>query len=199
MQKSGRINLSLKLIFIYLSILLFSFDILAQKDTTARILTQDTIQPVPAKVHSPRKAAFYSMALPGLGQAYNKKYWKIPIIYGLGGTLGYFIGFNNKLFVDLKVSVEAKLNQTPDLDPYPRLSLESAKLNRDFSKRNRDFLIILTVLLYGLNIADAVVDAHLKSFDVKDDLGFRIEPKTQYVWNQPYTSLAFTIDINKKK
>lgn len=138
---------------------------------------QDTITPPKKIKHSPSKATLFSAILPGLGQAYNKKYWKIPILYAGAGVLGYFIYFNNQRHLSFKDSYYAKTyNYAPDLDPHPRLSLESVILNKNYFQRNRDFLVIISTLIYGLNLVDANVDAHLKDFDLSDDLSLKFEP-----------------------
>ena len=171
----------------FLFFLTFSLASLAQEDSISTP-KEEKAQIIPSKKikvdslpHYPSKAALYSTILPGLGQAYNKKYWKIPIIYGLGGTLGYFIGFNNNRYLEFKASFEAKLDGRPEDDPRPFLSETAAQRNRDYFKRNRELLVILTILLHGLNIVDATVDAHLKSFDVGDDLAIKLEPNLEQV------------------
>jgi hypothetical protein len=146
-------------------------------------------------VHSPKKATLYSAILPGLGQAYNKKYWKIPIIYGGFTAFGYFIGWNNKNY---KTSSQAYKDFTDD-DPgtdsfmdlaeikYYDLNNPSAVANlkknlirsQDYFRRNRDLLIIITFAFYGLNMIDASVDAHFFNFDISDDLTLHLEPAIQ--------------------
>lgn len=152
------------------------------------------------EIHSPKKAAVYSAILPGLGQAYNKKYWKIPIIYAGFGTLGYFIGWNNGNYQTLKLAYSDLTDGNPDTDSY--LDLEAAKyydldnesernqfengLNKqkNYYRRNRDLLIISTVGFYALNIIDASVDAHLFDFDISEDLSFNWQPAMRNVDDQ---------------
>lgn len=177
------------LILFFIFFIFFYIEATAQRDSLTLEQIQDSLQLSKRKakkksslsedtlLHSPSRAALYSAILPGLGQAYNKKYWKIPIIYGLGGTLGYFIGFNNNLYLEFKSSVEAKTLRDGEGDPRPFISTQSAIRNRDYFKRNRELLILLTLLLHGLNVVDATVDAHLKSFDVSDELAIKIEPQ----------------------
>ncbi len=130
--------------------------------------------------HSPRRAALYSAVLPGLGQAYNGKPWKIPIIYGGFITMGYFIIRNDdryRFFLRAEEAVRrGEANPLEGLaggryDDGGRLSLE-----RDRYRRDRDFMIILTAGLYGLNIMDAIADAHLIEFDINPDLSMDIKP-----------------------
>jgi len=152
------------------------------------------------EIHSPKKAAVYSAILPGLGQAYNKKYWKIPIIYAGFGTLGYFISWNNKNYKVLKLAYSDLVDGNPDTDSY--LDLDAAKyydldnesernqfengLNKqqNYYRRNRDLLIISTVGFYALNIIDASVDAHLFDFDISEDLSFNWQPAMRSVDDQ---------------
>jgi len=174
-------------------------------DLKAQIVEADTVVAVteiPAKdtvevVHSPRKATIYSALLPGLGQAYNKKYWKIPIIYAGFGTIGYFIKWNNdnyKLFrtgynhlVDGDpetqdyLLIEAVRRNNYDLDnPNQYNNLRTALLRQqDYYRRNRDLLFISFIAFYGLNIIDASVDAHLFDFDISDDLTFNWQPSVK--------------------
>ena len=149
--------------------------------------------PVEAEeVHSPKKATIYSAVLPGLGQAYNKKYWKIPIIYAGFGTIGYFIGWNNGFYSTYKLAYSDLTDDDPTTDSY--LDLEATQYydledptdfnnfksglskQQDYYRRNRDLLIIGMVAFYGLNIIDASVDAHLFDFDISEDLTLNWQP-----------------------
>ncbi|MDO8951102.1 MAG: DUF5683 domain-containing protein, partial [Draconibacterium sp.] len=155
--------------------------------------TQISEVPVDAeKIHSPKKATIYSAILPGLGQAYNKKYWKIPIIYAGFGTIGYFIGWNNGFYSTYKIAYSDLTDGNPDTDSY--LDLEATKYydldnSTDFNnfksglskqseyyRRNRVLLIISMVGFYGLNLIDASVDAHLFDFDISEDLTLNWQP-----------------------
>lgn len=172
--------------FFFFGICLFgSPSLLAQRNDSLTIQLEDTLNLKDLKEYSPSTAALYSAILPGMGQAYNRRYWKMPIIYGLGATLGYFIYVNNGIFLDFRDSFFAKRDGFPENDPFPQISSQTAELNRDVFRRNRDLLMILSVLLYGLNIVDATVDAHLRSFDVSDELSLHLEPSWDSFMNQP--------------
>ncbi len=138
----------------------------------------ENIKVVDTLAHNPRKAALYSAVLPGLGQIYNKKYWKPPIIYAGIGTLIYFIDHNNKYYKDLKQGL-IHLNDTI---PYNlkyfdfELSKDQLQSGKDLYKRWRDLSIILTGGLYVLQIIDATVDAYLFDWNVGEDISLRIEP-----------------------
>jgi len=140
-------------------------------------------QPVPDSVlekrHSPTKATIMSACLPGLGQIYNKKYWKVPIIYAGFGVLSYIIVFNTNYYLTYKSAYiesyngDSAGNYSDIVKKYPQESILSA---REYYRRNLEITIIFTAILYALNIVDAAVDAHLFTYDIKKDLSFRIEP-----------------------
>jgi hypothetical protein len=136
--------------------------------------------------HSPRKAAFRSAVLPGWGQIYNKKYWKLPIVYGaLGVSAGVFI-YNVKNYRELRFAYKAKvLAAGPTFDStmynqlqskFIRFPAEDLRYYRDEFRRNIDYSVLAFILLWGLNVVDATVDAHLKTFDVSPELGLRFKP-----------------------
>jgi hypothetical protein len=130
------------------------------------------------KTHSVRKAALFSTALPGLGQAYNKKYWKIPIIYAGFGVLGYLVYSNRAEFIkyrDAYIYV-ANGDTTPYDNPYINFNETQLKSGMDYYRRNRDLTSIITGLWYILNILEAYVDAHFFDYDISDDLSMRLSP-----------------------
>lgn len=149
-----------------------------QKATVSADTLPDKKQSKPAKYHSPAKATWMSAALPGLGQIYNRRYWKPPIIYaGLAVSLYFLIDSQNK-FIIARNSLRARLG-VPGFQVHPKYQSYSAdqiQSDRDFFRNNRDYSIIAITAIYALNILDAVVDAHLKSFDVGEDLSLRIKP-----------------------
>lgn len=134
------------------------------------------------KKHTPAKAALLSAALPGMGQAYNKKYWKIPIIYAGFAGLGYWIGHNTKNYKTFREAYRLRIDDDSlTIDRFTeQYSSGDLKILKDFYKRNLDLSVILTIVWYSLNIIDAAVDAHLFEFDVSDNLSMRIEPHWQY-------------------
>lgn len=140
----------------------------------------DTIK---KKKHSPKLAMLMSTALPGLGQAYNKKYWKIPVVYAGLGALGY-LSYRNGNYYNTFKRTYADLLATGNTDTTAYLygvefnlyGLESAK---NYYRRYRDMYTIFTVGFYLLNIIDANVDAHLYDFDISDDLSLKISPSAE--------------------
>jgi hypothetical protein len=141
----------------------------------------------------PIRAALLSAMLPGLGQAYNKQYWKVPIVISGVVVFGHFIDYNNKIYHSLRNA--AKLEAiSPDLNPYNGIitSQEALIRNRDNFRRNRDFLMILGSAFYLFQIVDAHVSAHLDEFNVNDNLAIGIEPSIQ---STPLFSQAIGLSI----
>lgn len=149
--------------------------ILAQvKDTIPKIETK-TENP---KYHSPKKAAIMSALLPGLGQAYNKKYWKIPVIYAGFAGLIYSLNYNQTKYIKYRDAYKYRIDNDPaTIDNYVGIYRDNDlfTLQKAYN-RYRDLSVIGTTLLYLLNIIDASVDAHMFTFDVGDNLSFNIHP-----------------------
>jgi hypothetical protein len=127
----------------------------------------------------PMKAALLSAVLPGAGQAYNRKYWKVPIVYAGVGGFAYAIRFNHGIYQDFRNALIVNLDGDPSTEnvfPFDNYDNNGLRRVRDAYRRYRDLSMILGVVFYGLNIADAVVDAHLRDFDVSDDLSLRVLP-----------------------
>ncbi len=146
-----------------------------------------------------------SAILPGLGQAYNKKYWKMPIVYAaLGGSI-YGISFNNSKYQLYKnaylLRIDGDPNTVDDFDPsaggaevYTEGQLRTLQ---DYYRNNRDLSVIVTAVVYAVNILDAYVDAHLFYFDVSDDLSARWMPQKIYDPSQrkSYPGLQLTLEF----
>jgi len=131
--------------------------------------------------HSPHKATFYSAILPGLGQIYNQKYWKIPIIYAGFGGLIYYTNYNNYVYNKYKDLYEVRLRidsgEELEMDPiYANYTAASLKRAKDTWRRYRDLSIIGIGLFYVAQIIDADVDAHFFDYDMSEDLSMRWEP-----------------------
>lgn len=160
------------------------FKSIAQVDS----LSTDSLIVIPSKEnvktkktlsrHSPKKALILSLALPGAGQIYNRKYWKLPIVYGGLGALGYLSVYNGRRYTCYRRSYLAMV----DSDPLtvntcdPNLSQSEMKLLRDNYQRFYEFSVVGMVGFYLLVAADAFVDAHLMDFDISDDLSLKIKP-----------------------
>ncbi len=124
---------------------------------------------------NPRKASLLSAILPGAGQIYNEKAWKVPIIYAGLITDLYFIGYNNSRYQVFREALKANDRGVPT--GFPNLNREGLVRNIDYWRGNRDLCYIVLVGIYALNIVDANVDAHLSGFDISDNLTMKIEPK----------------------
>ncbi len=149
------------------------------KDTGLHIVKGDTIKSVPN--HDPAKATLRSLILPGWGQAYNREYWKIPIVYGAIGTVAGFFIYNNTWYKRTKRAFEIRVNNDSASFPLiePRLqplSAQSLQLYRNAFRRDRDYSALYFVIAWGLNVADATVFGHLKDFNVSEDLSLKINP-----------------------
>jgi len=145
------------------------------KTITSKPSTTDSIK---VKLHSPKKAAWMSAALPGLGQIYNKKYWKLPVIYVGFGVIGY-LGYNYYTkFNKYKDTYLVRSGvDTTSTDYFPEiLSKDLLYENWNYYRRNFELTCIVGSLFYILNIIDASVDGHLYKFDISDDLSLKIEP-----------------------
>ena len=121
----------------------------------------------------PAKAAFYSAVLPGLGQAYNKKYWKIPLVYAAIGTGVYFYVDNNKQYNRVRDAYKRRLSGFEDDEFQGRLTNDGLREAQKSFRRNKELSLLVTVGLYALNIIDANVDAHLLQYNVDDNLSFK--------------------------
>ena len=129
--------------------------------------------------YNPTKAGLYSAVLPGLGQYYNKKYWKIPIVWGAVGTGVGIVVYNDKQYRRYRTAFLAELNGQPhEFDDLPYVDATVLGNTQDRAKRQRDYAIAITGVLYILNIVDAVVDAHL--YDQKKDPDLAIKPTIIY-------------------
>ncbi len=182
-------------------------------DTTKPFIPGDSLpkvaEPIPnaaevqavMRTHSPRKAAIRSAILPGLGQIYNKKYWKVPIVYAALGVSGGVFVYNLTNYGDLRFAYKAKIAaqaNPPDSSFYPKIKPELLPLDpnalrsyRDEFRRNIDYSVLVFILLWGLNILDATVDAHLKGFDVTPDLGLKFKMGPSQMAGTTGVSLVF--------
>lgn len=136
--------------------------------------------------NSPRKALLYSAAFPGFGQIYNRRYWKLIVIYGGGALLGLEMNRQHQRFLQFRDEF-VKKSQDPNYEAVFNLTAENLKTIKDQAKRDRDFMIIMSVLVYGLQMVDANVDAHLMDFDLDENLSFRLQPTME---SSPFSNFA---------
>ena len=144
------------------------------KSEKKSIIAHDSV-----KIHSPKKAAWMSAALPGLGQIYNHKYWKLPIIYVGFGVIGY-LGYDYYTkFSHYKSSYLVRSNiDVTKTDYFPEISSKDILYqNLTYYRRNFELTCIFGTLFYALNIIDATVDAHLYHFDISENLSMNVKPE----------------------
>ncbi len=156
---------------------------------------------------SPKKAVIYSAIFPGLGQIYNQKYWKLPIIYGGFVGVSYAVTWNNSHYQDYFGAYKDILDDNPETNswhnfvPYGQ-DPEGIDKNwftgvlkdrKNYFRYYRDLSVIIGVALYGLTIVDAYVDAQLFEFDMSPDLSLRIEPELMKTNNRSYFADSFGI------
>jgi Family of unknown function (DUF5683) len=159
------------------------------------------------RVYNPRKAALRSAILPGWGQFYNRKYWKLPIVYGALGISGGVFVYNLQTYRDTRFAYRVKYNMRvlrtdsllfsqikPELQG---IAEESLRAYRDRFRRDIDYSALFFVILWGLNVVDASVDAHLKAFDVSEDLSLQFRPGHSEMADTNGFSLV--LHIGKKK
>lgn len=131
--------------------------------------------------------------MPGLGQAYNNQYWKIPIIYGGGIIIGHYIRYNHEIYHEFRNALIAEVDGNDlTVNPY-EFSTEAIKRQRDAFRRNRDLLILIAGAFYVLNIVDANVSAHLNEFDVNEKLSLKVSPSIE---STPLFSQAVGISLS---
>lgn len=146
--------------------------------------------------NSVKKATTLAMICPGAGQLYNKSYWKVPIVVGAFATMGYVIDWNARGYKRYRTAYNQVVNGQPD-EFEGRYSAEYLKNMKDNFRRNRDLCIILTGALYLLNVVDAHVDAHLKDYDISDDLSVRLEPTVfqNYASRNGYYGVGMSLKV----
>jgi hypothetical protein len=149
----------------------------AAADTT--VAKKDSVKPKPE--HSPRKATIRSAMVPGWGQAYNKKYWKIPIVYGALGTAAGFFIYNRKEYIDARDAYRNMMdgdntNNNLIKPKFQPVDPEAVRQYRIAVRQYVDYSVLAFIILWGLNVVDATVDGHLKAFEVNDNLSLHINP-----------------------
>ncbi len=151
----------------------------------------DAISGHPEPGHSPAKATLFSTMLPGLGQIYNHRYWKVPVIYGGLATAAYSLEFNNRQYSRFRTAYNYASDQDDSTVPEVNQPAAALKNYRDAYRRNRDLSFIMIIGVYALNIIDANVDAHFYDFDIGDNLALKVEPMTSFAYGTG-PNLSFT-------
>ncbi|OJU26628.1 MAG: hypothetical protein BGN92_04800 [Sphingobacteriales bacterium 41-5] len=171
--------------------------LLNAKDTLVRpaeenpaLKETDSIKLKNPNYRNPRTAALRSAVLPGWGQLYNNKWWKVPIVYAVMGGTAWFFFDNRNIYKELRLGYKVAYNisQFGDSTGYDKIKeirvkqavdggwLNELKAERDAYRKNVDYSFVYFFLAWALNVVDATVDAHLSSFDISPDLSFKIQP-----------------------
>lgn len=173
-----------RLLILLLMSIVLSSNAMAQEETRQATSVQEQDETSLIKKHNPKKATIYSAVLPGLGQAYNKKYWKIPIVYAGIGTIFYIADMNGDYYRDYRDAFDYQAGLKTDVNEEiqslaNRYSSTSLISLRDYYRRNMELSWIIMAVWYGVNIIDACVDAHFFEYDIGDDLSLKVEPMIQ--------------------
>ena len=191
--------------------LLFTFTLLLilvlnawSQDSTKMINKDSTLV---LRKHIPSTATKRSALIPGWGQAYNKQYWKIPLVYGIIAipTAAYI--YNNDMYQKTKFAYEAKFKEAAGdpsdiakIDPLLKnLSASSLQSYRNIFRKDRDYSIMWFILTWGFNVIDASVSGHLKEFEINNDLSFKIQPTFQPQIKQAGLALQFHFKNNHSR
>ena len=157
--------------------LLFAFNGVAQQDTIL-VESQDSFEAIEEeKAHSPKKAMLFSL-IPGGGQIYNKKWWKVPIIYAGMGLSAYAAVWNQEQYNVYSDAFDIRNDGDEDTkDEFDGIYTDEQLIQaQNYYDKNKETAIVIGVAIFALSILDANVDAHLHEFDVSDDLSLKIEP-----------------------
>lgn len=168
-------------------------NLFGQEPDTLQISSEDSVK---VKKHTPAKAVLLSAVVPGLGQIYNKKLWKAPIIWAGLGTSIYFVIYNSTGYHEYRTSYLVKIGvDTSSDDPYPNSSTEDVLGETETWRKYTELLYITTGAIYLLNLIDASVDAHLFEFDVSDNLSLHIQPRIFHSSMANQTCTGFTLTL----
>lgn len=200
-------------IFLFLFLMLTGLQVLAQnpvpkklKDSTQKLNTNIFSKPDTTKGYNPRIATVRSAILPGWGQATNKQYWKIPIVYAALGTTGYIFFRNVKQYREAKDAYTNAIDGDLTNDwqiPQPYFTVKDQpdriRSFRNEVRQNIDYTVLFFIAFWGLNVVEATVAAHLKTFDVSDDLSLQIKPGYSQLANTNGISIVLNIGKNHSK
>lgn len=191
--------------------LLFLTTIKAQEklvvDTTGKVIfskKEALLKDSTAKKYNPGIAIRRSAMLPGWGQFTNKKYWKIPLVYAGVGIPAYLFTRNLKQYKEAKQAFILASDNDPSNDnqikePYysVRAQPDRIRVFRNSVRQNVDYSVLFFIIFWGLNVADAAVDANLKTFDVSDDLTLQVKPGYSPIANT--NGISLVLNIGKRK
>lgn len=172
-----------------------------QNDSLRNIARKDSIQSKRAVnkaiYSSARKASIMSACLPGLGQLYNRKYWKVPVIYAALGGIGYWGITSQKQYKFYSDNLKALNDDDASTINSTLYNTDQLITQKRYYRKYRDMAVIFGALVYLVNIIDANVDAHLKTFDVSDDLSLQVKPYSNLDYNNKLQA-GLTLKLNFK-
>ncbi|MCD6347375.1 MAG: hypothetical protein J7L96_08155 [Bacteroidales bacterium] len=185
--------------FVLVLLLLFSFTSVCSAQLRTKADSSNIARILRSSEHSAAKAAIFSALVPGWGQAYNKKYWKIPIVYAGLATVGYFIYDNHSNYL-ISRDDYIRIYNDPNATVYNKneINTKSGLLTLiDSYRKNRDLSVIIMFAVWGLNIVDANVDGHFYNFDINDDLTIFINPASGCLSvRKNYLGLSMTFELH---
>ncbi len=162
--------------------------------------------------HNPKLATKRSLILPGWGQAYNKEYWKIPIVYGALSIPTITFIYNNNIYKEAKVAYDVRYRYAQATATkadsaafnsleykYQRADINAIQTLRNAARRDRDYSVFWFLIVWGLNVADATVFGHLKDFDVSNNLSMNVHPNFNPVTRLPCVNLTLKFKERKKQ
>jgi hypothetical protein len=190
----------MRLLFTFTLLLILGLNAWSQDST--KIISKDSTLVI--RKHIPSIAIKRSALIPGWGQAYNKQYWKIPLVYGIIALPTATYIYNNDMYKKTKFAYEAKFKEAAGdasdvakIDPLLKnLSASSLQSYRNIFRKDRDYSIMWFILTWGVNVIDATVSGHLKEFDINNDLSFKIQPTYQPQFKQAGLALQFHLKNN---
>jgi Family of unknown function (DUF5683) len=193
----------MRLLFTFTLLLILGLNAWSQ-DSTQSIKKDSTLI---IRKHIPSKATKRSALIPGWGQAYNKQYWKIPLVYGVIAIPAATYIYNNDMYKKTKFAYEAKFKEAAGdvsdvakIDPLLKnLSTSSLQSYRNIFRKDRDYSIMWIIVTWGVNVIDATVSGHLKEFDINNDLSFKIQPTYQPQFKQAGLALQFHFNNNHSR
>lgn len=199
----------MRLRFLFISLfllpsLLFSQEVDSLEQVTPDPVVVDSLEQTDVKVKSkfipkPNRTLMWSL-LPAGGQIYNRRWWKVPLVYGAFVGLGFAIDYNQNLYRDLRDAYLLALNDEPHQFSGTTIDSPNALRNlRDSFDKNTQTAYVGLVLLYALQSMEAYVDSHLRSFDVDDDLSFKIKPSVDVngLTGQPVMGIGISIPLGR--
>ena len=190
----------------YLTILLLlPFHILLAQEKDKKLVDSipvkqaaDTIPVKKKKEFDPHQATFRSAVIPGWGQIYNKSYWKLPLVYGALGTTAVIFFYNVKTYKELRQTfIYMQNGDTALINPiYKGFSPATIQTYRNSVRQDVDYSVLFFLIFWGLNVVDATVDAHLKMFDVNENLSLELKPGHSSMANT--TGVSLVLNIGKR-